>query len=86
MPTAAGTSLVVITVNSPVALAARAGHGGPTLDWALIGVFTGAAVIGAVAGGSLAGHANPQRLSAAFTLLIILVAGYTLTRSLPGLL
>ena len=49
-------------------------------------MFTGAAVIGALAGGSLAGHANPQRLSAAFTLLIILVAGYTLTRSLPGLL
>ena len=52
----------------------------------LIGVFTGAAVIGALAGGSLAGHANPQRLSTALTLLIILVAGYTLTRSLPGLL
>ncbi|MGP0023021.1 MAG: hypothetical protein ACLPKE_06595 [Streptosporangiaceae bacterium] len=46
-------------------------------------MFTGAAVIGALAGGSLAGHANPRRLSAAFTLLIILVAGYTLTRSLP---
>ena len=49
-------------------------------------MFTGAAVIGALAGGRLAGHASPQRLSAAFTLLIILVAGYTLTRSLPGLL
>ena len=41
---------------------------------ALIGVFTGAAVIGALAGGSLAGHANPQRLSAAFTLLVLIVA------------
>jgi uncharacterized membrane protein YfcA len=86
MPTAAGTSLVVIAVNSAVALAARAGHGGLTLDWALIGVFTGAAVTGALAGSSLAGHANPQRLSAAFTLLVLIVAGYTLTRSLPGLL
>ena len=76
MSTAAGTSLVVIAVNSAVALAARAGHGALTLDWALIGVFTGAAVIGALAGGSLARRANPQRLSAAFTL----------TRSLPGLL
>ncbi len=86
MPTAAGTSLVVIAVNSAVALAARAGHGGLTLDWALIGVFTGAAVIGALAGGSLAGHTSPQRLSTAFTLLVLIVAGYTLTRSLPGLL
>ena len=83
MPTAAGTSLVVIAVNSAVALAARAGHGGLTLDWALIGVFTGAAVIGALAGGSLAGRANPQRLSAAFTLLIF-VAGYTLPAASPA--
>ena len=27
----------------------------------------------------------PQRLSAAFTVLIVIVAGYTLTRSLPSL-
>lgn len=85
MPTAAGTSLVVIAVNSAAALAARAGHGSLTLDRALIGAFTGAAVAGALAGGSLAGRTNPQRLSAAFTLLVIVVAGYTLTRSLPGL-
>ena len=85
LPTAAGTSLVVIAVNSAAALAARAGHGGLTLDQALIGAFTSAAVAGALAGGSLAGRTNPQRLSAAFTLLVIIVAGYTLTRSLPGL-
>lgn len=86
MPTAAGTSLVVIAVNSAAALAARAGHSSLTLDWALTGAFTGAAVIGTLTGSSLAGHANPQRLSAAFTLLVIVVAGYTLTRSLPGLM
>ena len=86
MPTAAGTSLVVIAVNSAAALAARAGHASLALDWPLIGAFAAAAVIGAVAGGSLAGRANPQRLSAAFTVLIVLVACYTLSRSLPGLL
>jgi uncharacterized protein len=86
MPTAAGTSLVVIAVNSVAALAARAGHGSLALDWTVIGAFTGAAVIGVLAGGGLAGRASPQRLSAAFTLLIVMVAGYTLTRSLPGLL
>ena len=37
MPTAAGTSLVVIAVNSAAALAARAGHGGLALDWPLVG-------------------------------------------------
>jgi len=71
---------------SAVAFAARPGHGGLALDRALIGVFTGVAVIGALAGGRAAGHASPQRLSAAFTLLIILVAGCTLTRSFRGLL
>jgi uncharacterized membrane protein YfcA len=85
MPAAAGTSLVVIAVNSAAALAARAGHGSLALDWPIIGAFTVAAMIGALAGSSLAGWASPQRLNAAFTVLIVLVAGYTLTRSLPGL-
>ena len=86
MPTAAGTSLVVIAVNSAAALAARAGHGGLALDWRLIGVFGAAVVAGALAGGGLAGRASPQRLGVAFSVLVVLVAGYTLTRSLPGLL
>jgi uncharacterized protein len=85
MPTAAGTSLVVIAVNSAAALAARAGHGGLVLDWRLIGVFGAAVMAGALAGGGLAGRASPQRLSMAFSVLVVLVAGYTLTRSLPGL-
>lgn len=85
MPTAAGTSLLVIAVNSAAALAVRAGHGSLTVNWPLIGVFTGAAVTGALAGGGLAGRVSPRRLSAAFTVLIIIVAGYTLARSLPSL-
>jgi len=86
MPTAAGTSLVVIAVNSAAALAARAGHASLALDWPLIGAFAVAAVIGAVAGSSLAGRAAPQRLNAAFTALVALVGCYTLSRSLSGLL
>lgn len=49
-------------------------------------MFGAAAVVGALAGGCLAGRAGPQRLSVAFSVLVVLVAGYTLTRSLPGLL
>lgn len=41
-------------------------------------------VAGALAGGRLAGRASPQRLSAAFTVLIVIVAGYTLARSLAA--
>ena len=44
-----------------------------------------AAVIGVVARRPAAGHTSPQRLSAAFTVLIVIVAGHTLTRSLPSL-
>jgi uncharacterized protein len=84
MPAAAGTSLVVIAINSAVALASRAVHGGLRLDWAVIACFTAAAVAGVLAGGRLAGRASPQRLNVAFTVLIVAVAGYTLARSLPG--
>ncbi|HVB43762.1 MAG TPA: sulfite exporter TauE/SafE family protein [Streptosporangiaceae bacterium] len=83
MPTAAGTSLVVIAVNSVAALAARSGHGQLSLDWPLIGLFAGATVIGALSGSHLAGRIRPQRLAAAFTVLVVLVAVYTLVRSVP---
>lgn len=85
MPTAAGTSLIVIAVDSAGALAARAGHAMFALDWAMVAAFTVAAALGTLAGSRLAGRVSPQRLSAAFTLLILAVAGYTLTRSLPSL-
>jgi uncharacterized membrane protein YfcA len=60
MPAAAGTSLVVITVDSAAALAARVGHGGLALDWAPIGAFAAAAVAGALAGGRPAGTPTPR--------------------------
>jgi uncharacterized protein len=84
MAAAAGTSLV-IAIDSAAALASRAGHGGLPVDWALTGGFTVAAVASVLLGGRLAGRASPQLLSAAFTVLIVAVAGYTLARTLPGL-
>ena len=76
---------MVIAVSSGATLAAWAGPGSPALNWALGRTFTVAAVIGVLVGGRLAGHTSPQRLSTAFTILIVIVAGYTLTRSLPSL-
>lgn len=86
MPTAAGTSLLVIAINSAAALASRAGQAMLTLDWPMVGAFTAAAMVGALAGGKLAGRARPERLAVAFTALIFAVAAYTLARSLPGLI
>jgi uncharacterized membrane protein YfcA len=84
MPAAVGTSLLVIAINSAAALAARLG-GQVSLDWALLTVFTAAALAGVLAGHRVASRVDPSRLSAAFTVLLIAVAGYSLARSLPGL-
>jgi uncharacterized membrane protein YfcA len=85
MAYAAGTSLVVITITSAVALAVRAGTG-TAPDWALVGALTAASVVGGVAGARIADRADTTRLSAAFTVLLLGVAVYTATRSVPALL
>ena len=84
MPVAVGTSLLVITINSAAAFAARLG-GHVHLDWPLLGLFTLAALAGALAGNRIASRVDASRLTAAFTVLLITVAAYSLARSLPGL-
>lgn len=81
---AAGTSLVVITVTSAAALAVRAGVG-PAPDWGVVAALTTAAAVGAFAGAQHAARADTSRLSAAFTVLVLGVAGYTAARALPAL-
>ena len=49
----------------------------------VIAVSSGATL--AARGRRRGGTPSPQRLSTAFTVLIVIVAGYTLTRSLPSL-
>ncbi len=85
MPAAVGTSLLVISVNSAAALAARLG-GGISLDWPLLGVFTVAALAGALAGNRIASKVSAPRLTTWFTVLLAAVAAYTLVRSVPALL
>lgn len=85
MPVAVGTSLLVISINSAVALASRLG-GDAHLDWPLLGLFTLAAIAGTVLGNRVASRVSPARLSLAFTGLLVLVALYTMARSLPQLL
>ena len=80
MPAAVGTSLLVISVNSAAALGARLGEG-VHLDWRLTGVFTLAALAGTLAGNRVASRVSASRLTAAFTVLLIAVAAYTLSRT-----
>lgn len=84
MDFAAGTSLVVITLTSAVALVARAGIG-VAPDWWLVITVTGASALGALAGARLAVRTDPRRLSTAFTGLVLVVAVYTAARALPAL-
>ena len=84
MEYAVGTSLVVITVTSASALAVRAGVGS-TPDWGVVLALTLASVAGGVVGARVAARADTTRLSAAFTVLVLVVAAYTAARALPAL-
>ena len=84
MSYATGTSLVVITITSASALVVRAGTGTHP-SWGLVALLTAVAVLGGWAGARLAARAGTGRLQAAFTALLLLVAGYTAWRALPAL-
>ena len=84
MTYAAGTSLVVITITSASALAVRAGTG-IHQSWGLVALLTAVAVLGGWAGARLTARTDTSKLQAAFTVLLLLVAGYTAWRALPGL-
>lgn len=84
MAYAAGTSLVVITITSASALAVRAGAGAHP-GWGLVALLTAVAVAGSWAGARLAARAGTGKLQAGFTVLLLLVAGYTAWRALPAL-
>ena len=81
---AAGTSLVVITITSTVALLARTGSG-VAPDWWPVVALTAAAAAAAVLGARVADRADTRRLSAAFTGLVLAVAAYTAVQALPAL-
>jgi hypothetical protein len=84
MAYAAGTSLVVITITSASALAVRTGAGTHPA-WGLVALLTAAAVLGGWAGARLTTRTGTGKLQAAFTVLLLLVAGYTASRALPAL-
>jgi len=83
MEYAVGTSLVVITITSASALVVRAGAGVHP-DWTPVVLLTVAAVAASWAGARLAARADTRTLQAAFTGLLLLVAGYTTWQVLPA--
>ena len=77
MRRAVGTSLLVITVNSLAALAARTGTSGG-LHWEIIGPFTGAAILGAWDGKRLATKISGTTLQKIFAGVLLAVAAFML--------
>jgi uncharacterized membrane protein YfcA len=75
MPTAVGTSLLIIAINSGSALGSRLASG-MELDWTVLAVFSALAVIGSLAGARFARRADPTRLTGAFAALLIILAVY----------
>ena len=75
MPEAVGTSLVVIAINSLVALAARLGSG--HLDWTVAVPFVVSGAVGVLVGSRLADRVDPSRLVGWFAALLVAVAVYT---------
>ena len=82
MPAAIGTSLLVITINSAVALAARATT--TSIDWAVTIPFAVAAIGGVLAGGRVADRLDPERSLRWFAGLLVAVAAYTAIDALTG--
>jgi uncharacterized membrane protein YfcA len=77
MRVAVGTSLLVITVNSLAALAARTGTA-DGLDWAVVAPFAGAAILGAWDGRRLAAKVSGRTLQRTFAVVLLAVAGFML--------
>ncbi len=84
MPDAVGTSLIVIAVNSTIALATRLPSG--SVEWGTVIPFTIASLIGVFVGSRLASTRDPSFLQKWFVVLLVVVAVYTATSSLLALI
>lgn len=80
MPVAVGTSLMVIALNSGIALLLRAGH--ESFHWSVIVPFTLATLAGSAAGRRVGDRTSAVRLTRAFAVLLLVVAAYVLTQAL----
>jgi uncharacterized membrane protein YfcA len=79
MPEAVGTSLLVITINSAVALSTRLQTG--SIEWATVIPFTLASLVGVVIGTRLAATKDSTSLQRWFVVLLVAVAIYTAIQS-----
>jgi uncharacterized membrane protein YfcA len=79
MPTAVGTSQLVITLNCATGLAGYAGR--VALPWGETALFTTVAVIGAACGTAIVGSVPPQRLRQTFAVFLLGVGAFVMYRN-----
>ena len=79
MPEAVGTSLLVIMINSLVALTTRL-HA-DTVEWGIVVPFVVAAMVGVAIGARTADRLPADRLRQGFAWLLLIVAAFSATRS-----
>ncbi|MGQ0431209.1 MAG: TSUP family transporter, partial [Microthrixaceae bacterium] len=79
MPQAIGTSLLVIAINSAVALSARIAT--TSIEWNVTVPFTVAAIAGVLTGGRIADRLDPEGSLRWFAALLVAVAAYTALRA-----
>lgn len=79
MPEAIGTSLLVIAINSAVALSTRLQGG--SIEWGTVIPFTIASLLGVIVGSRLAGTRDSSSLQRWFVVLLVVVATYTAVQS-----
>ncbi|MGD9794319.1 MAG: sulfite exporter TauE/SafE family protein [Acidimicrobiia bacterium] len=84
MPEAVGTSLLVITINSLVALSTRM-HSG-SIEWGTVIPFTVASLIGVIIGSRLSRTRDATSLQRWFVGLLVIVAVYTAGHSALALI
>lgn len=81
MREAVGTSLLVIAMNSAAAVAGHLGE--VEIPVALAASLTAVAIVGSVAGGSLAGRIRQDVLRRAFAWFVIVMAVFLLSQEVP---
>ncbi len=79
MPEAVGTSLLVIAINSCVALTTRLQAG--SIEWGTVIPFTIASLLGVIVGSRLASTRDSSSLQRWFVALLVVVATYTAVHS-----
>ncbi len=83
MQEAVATSLLAIVINTAIALGPRLSGQAP--PWEIIVLFTVAGLVGAVVGSRIADKVRSELLTRSFAGLIVMVAIYTVVRSIIGL-